>query len=126
MARRFHGRALIIDDDESVRLVVSALTESFGLKVTAAADGQSGLNAFSAEPGAFDIVLLDLLMPGLTGEETMAKLRTIQADIPVLIISGFSESDVMQRLSNARGPFEFLHKPFKRAELEEKIHQLMG
>jgi two-component system, cell cycle sensor histidine kinase and response regulator CckA len=126
MARRFHGRALIIDDDESVRLVVSALTESFGLKVTAAADGQSGLNAFSAEPGAFDIVLLDLLMPGLTGEETMAKLRTIQADIPVLIISGFSESDVMQRLSNVRGPFKFLHKPFKRAELEEKIHQLMG
>jgi response regulator RpfG family c-di-GMP phosphodiesterase len=44
----------------------------------------------------------------------------------VLIISGFSESDVMQRLANDRGPFRFLHKPFKRPELEQKLRELLG
>ena len=44
----------------------------------------------------------------------------------VLIISGFSESDVMQRLANDRGPFRFLHKPFKRSELEQKLRELLG
>ena len=65
-------------------------------------------------------------MPGLTGEQTLEILRTIQADIRVLIISGFSESDVMQRLANDRGPFKFLHKPFKRPELEDKLRELLG
>jgi CheY-like chemotaxis protein len=125
-AWKYTGRALLVDDDAAVRLVAGAMMESFGFQVTAVVDGQSGLEAFRAEPGAFDIVLLDLLMPGLTGEQTLEILRTIQADIRVLIISGFSESDVMQRLAHDRGPFKFLHKPFKRPELEEKLRELLG
>ena len=88
--------------------------------------GQSGLDAFREKPGSFDIVLLDLLMPGLTGEQTLEVLRTIRPDIPVLIISGFTETDVMHRLANDRGPFKFLHKPFKRADLEQKLRELLG
>ena len=125
-AWKYSGRALLVDDDAAVRLVAGAMMESFGFKVTAVVDGQSGLDAFRAAAGAFDIVLLDLLMPGLTGEQTLEILRTIQADIRVLVISGFSESDVMQRLANDRGPFRFLHKPFKRPELEQKLRELLG
>ena len=119
------GHALIVDDDEPVRIVASAMMKSFGFTVRVVPDGQSGLNAFREKPGAFDIVLLDLLMPGLTGEQTLEILRTIQPDLRVLIISGFSESDVMQRLANDRGPFKFLHKPFKRSELEQKLRELL-
>lgn len=120
------GHALIVDDDEPVRIVASAMMKSFGFSVETAPDGQHGLDTFRAKPGAFDIILLDLLMPGLTGEQTLAILRTIQPDIPVLIVSGYSESDVMQRLANERGPFRFLHKPFKRPELEQKLRELLG
>ncbi len=124
-AWRHSGTALIVDDDEAVRVVASAMMQSFGFTVCVVPDGQSGLDAFREKPGAFDVVLLDLLMPGLTGEQTLEILRTIQPDVRVLIISGFSESDVMQRLANDRGPFKFLHKPFKRQELEQKLRELL-
>jgi PAS domain S-box-containing protein len=120
------GHALVIDDDEPVRLVASVMLKSFGFTVQAVPDGQSGLDAFRARPGGFAVILLDLLMPGLTGEQTLEILRTIQPDVRVLIISGFSESDVMQRLAKDRGPFKFLHKPFKRPELEQKLRELLG
>ncbi len=120
------GHALVIDDDEPVRLVASVMLKSFGFTVRTVPDGQSGLDAFREQPGAFTVILLDLLMPGLTGEQTLAILRTIQPDVRVLIISGFSESDVMQRLAKDRGPFRFLHKPFKRPELEQKLRELLA
>ena len=120
------GNALIIDDDEPVRIVASAMMKSFGFSVETAPDGQRGLDLFRAKPGAFDIVLLDLLMPVLNGEQTLAILRTIQPDLPVLIVSGYSESDVMQRLAHDRGRFKFLHKPFKRPELEQKLREMLG
>ena len=90
-----------------------------------AADGQSGLDAFREQPRAFDLVLLDLQMPGLSGEQTLKILRTIQPDVRVLIISGFSESDVMPRLAHDRGPFKFLHKPFLRSQVEQKLRELL-
>ena len=125
-AWQYTGHALLVDDDEAVRIVAGAMMHSFGFTVRAVPDGRSGLDVFREKPGNFDIVLLDLLMPGLTGEQTLEILRTIQPDIRVLIISGFSESDVMQRLANDRGPFKFLHKPFKRSELEQKLRELLG
>jgi CheY-like chemotaxis protein len=120
------GHALIVDDDEPVRHVLTAMMNHFGFTVETAPDGQRGLDAFRAKSGAYDVVLLDLLMPGLTGEQTLVNLRTIRPDIPVLIVSGYSESDVLQRLANDRGPFKFLHKPFKRPELEQKLRELLG
>ena len=123
---KFTGRALVIDDDEPVRLVATGLLQSVGASVHSAPDGRAGIEAFRANPAAFDVVLLDLLMPGLSGEETLKILRTIRPDVRVLIISGFSETDVMQHLAGDRGPFLFLRKPFNRGALVVALRELLG
>lgn len=123
---KFTGRALVIDDDEPVRIVAAGMLKSIGASVQTAPDGQSGIELFRSNPAEFDVVLLDLLMPGMTGEETLKVLRTLRADLRVLVISGFSDSDVMQRLAHDRGPFIFLHKPFTRAALIAALRQLLG
>ena len=123
---KFTGRALVIDDDEPVRIVAAGMLKSVGASVHACHDGQSGIEAFRASPSEFDVVLLDLLMPGLSGEDTLKVLRTIRPDIRVLIISGVSEMDVMQRLAGDRGPFLFLRKPFNRGALVSALRELLG
>ncbi|MBI5771272.1 MAG: CHASE domain-containing protein [Verrucomicrobia bacterium] len=123
---KFTGRALVIDDDEPVRIVAAGMLKSIGASVQTVVDGQSGIEAFRANSAGFDVVLLDLLMPGLSGEETLKVLRSIRPDTRVLIISGFSEADVMQRLADDTGPFLFLHKPFTRAALIAALRQLLG
>ncbi|MSU50740.1 MAG: response regulator, partial [Opitutus sp.] len=123
---KFTGRALVIDDDEPVRLVAAGMLKSLGASVQTVSDGQAGIEVFRANPAEFDVVLLDLLMPGLTGEETLKVLRSIRSDVRVLIISGFSNTDVMERLSGDRGPFVFLHKPFTRAALANALRELVG
>ena len=115
---------LIIDDDDSVRTVATAMLRSFGFTTQAAADGHAGLAAFEATPIGFDLVVLDLLMPGLTGEQTLVELRRVRPGVRVLIISGFNEGDLLTRHAGG-GPLAYLHKPFTRADLERAVRDLL-
>jgi PAS domain S-box-containing protein len=121
---RYQGTALVIDDDNSVRLVTTAILRSFGLTVTSASDGQAGLEAWRAAPEGFDFVVLDLLMPGLNGEATLNELRKLRPCVRVLIISGFNEGDFLTRHAGT-GPLGYLHKPFKLADLERAARRLL-
>jgi PAS domain S-box-containing protein len=123
---RHAGRVLVIDDDELVRSLNAQMVKSFGLEPVTASDGRAGLAAFRENPGGFDLVLLDLIMPGLSGEETLIALREMRPDVRVLIISGHSAGDVMGRQSGGSGPLAFLQKPFKRDALEQKLRELLG
>ena len=73
--------------------------------------------AFRASPAEFDMVLLDLLMPGMNGEQTLAALRALRPDVRVLLISGYSEGDILGRLGG-EGRLAFLAKPFSREAIE--------
>ena len=115
---------LIIDDDDSVRTVATAMLRSYGFTTQAAADGHAGLALFKAEPIGFDLVVLDLLMPGLTGEQTLVELRRMRPGVRVLIISGFNEGDLLTRHSGG-GPLAYLHKPFTRGDLERAVRDLL-
>ena len=121
---RHQGTALVIDDDNSVRLVTSAILRSFGLTVIATSDGYAGLEAWRAAPDGFDLVVLDLLMPGLNGEATLAELRKLRPSVRVLIISGFNEGDFLTRHAGG-GPLAYLHKPFKLGDLEQAARRLL-
>ncbi|MEO7413217.1 MAG: CHASE domain-containing protein [Opitutaceae bacterium] len=120
------ARVLIIEDDETVRQVAAEALKSYGLSPQMADDGAAGLAAFRNSPGSFDLVLLDLIMPGLSGEETLAQLRAIRADVTVLIMSGYSEADTLSRLADRRSRLGFLHKPFTRDMLKVKVRALLG
>ena len=119
------GRVLLVDDEEPVRFVMGEMLRTFGLTVETAADGEAGLKAFRGAAAPFDFVILDLLMPGLNGEQTLLALREHKAEVAVLLISGYNEGDVLNRLRGA-GPLAFLAKPFTRDALERKLRELLG
>ena len=123
--RTFSGRVLVIEDEDDVREITGAILKSFGLKVASVADGQTGVALYRENPSAFDLVVLDLMMPGLSGEQTLAALRTIHPGIGVLIMSGYSEGDILRRLAGP-GPLRFLAKPFTRDGMEKHLRELLG
>lgn len=119
------GHVLVVDDEEQVRSVLEAMLKVCGFSATGVSDGESAVARFRAEPNRFDIVVLDLLMPGLTGEQTFQALRAIKPDVRVLIVSGYSEGDILGRLGG-EGRVAFLAKPFTRATLERRLQELLA
>ncbi|HVU24078.1 MAG TPA: CHASE domain-containing protein [Opitutus sp.] len=117
------GRVLVIDDEAPVREVAAALIGTFGFTVVTAADGTEGLARFREDPAGYDLVFLDLTMPGLDGEETLAGLRAIAPGVRVLLVSGYSENDRVARLA-AGGPLTFMQKPFTRGKLEGRLRAI--
>jgi CheY-like chemotaxis protein len=119
------GNVLVIDDEESVRNVAAALLKTFGFTAITASNGQDGIDRFKTAPDAFDLVLLDLTMPGLDGEETLAGLRAISPRVRVVVVSGYSETDRIAELADG-GPLLFLQKPFTRGSLEQKLQEILS
>lgn len=119
------GDVLVIEDEDPVRAVMVQLLESFGFKAYPVSDGRAGVERFREDAGRWRLVVIDLLMPGMTGEETLGAIRAIRADVRVLLVSGFSETEVLKRVSGAPLVF-FLPKPFKRDTFEQKLKQMLG
>jgi CheY-like chemotaxis protein len=119
--RRGSGeRLLVIDDEDAVRNVIGLSLSHLGYQVDTAPSGLEGIEQLRASSGAYQLVILDLLMPGLSGEETFQRLRALSPEIPVLIVSGFSSENVVQRVL-ADGARDFIQKPFSIEVLSEKV-----
>jgi len=116
----------VIDEEEAVRQVASNLLATFYLTLSIVADGVAGLAVFRANPKNFKLVLLDVIMPGLSGEETLLSLRGIRSDVPVLLMSGYNEGDLLRRLAAPGSRLAFLAKPFTITSLETKLRELLG
>jgi CheY-like chemotaxis protein/two-component sensor histidine kinase len=123
--RQYSGKVLVIDDEATVRETTAGLMATFGFSVVTANNGSSGIVHFCAGPTEYVLVLLDLTMPGPTGDDTLATLRTIAPDVRVLLLSGYSDSARATRLAT-HGPVGFLQKPFTREILERKLRELLG
>lgn len=119
--RRGNGeRVLVIDDEYAVRNVLGLSLAHLGYEVETAAGGAEGVEKFEADPHSFGLVILDLLMPGLSGEEVFHRLRAIRPELHVLIVSGFSSEHVVQRILDD-GAQDFIQKPFSIEVLSEKV-----
>jgi len=118
------GRVLVIDDDDLVRHVACSMLEQSGLQVVEASDGEHGLEAFGRDPGAIDLVVLDMTMPGLDGPEVAVRLRSIEPEVRVLMVSGYPPEDTERRVGKARAD-GFLQKPFSIEELSEAVTKTM-
>jgi CheY-like chemotaxis protein len=121
---RYSGTVLVVEDEEHVRMMTVEVLKSFGFTVHDAVNGTEGVSRFRASPDAFDVVVLDMLMPGLNGEQTLAALRLVKPDVRVLLVSGYHEGDLITRAANS-GRLAFLPKPFTRAALERKLRELL-
>ena len=118
------ARILLIDDDDAVRSAISLILDQEGHAVAAAHDGQAGLDLLAS--AAFDLVMVDMFMPGLGGLETMARIRALTPNLPVIAISGAvarqpsTAADVLAAAS-ATGATLVIQKPFRPRELLQAI-----
>ena len=115
------ARILIVDDEPAVQLTIRLLLERAGHSVVTAGDGRNGLAIFEAE--AFDLLFVDIFMPGMDGLETMRRVRQQQPLIPIIVMSGhLVPSDATSgpdflNMATRLGAVRCLQKPFRPADL---------
>lgn len=118
------GFILIIDDERPVREAVSDILEIEGIPVKTAANGSAGVQLYAQNPAAYKLIILDLSMPGLSGEETLQQLKAINPHAKIILSSGYSKNDISPLLSK-ENQVGFLAKPYKIDTLLNKIMEFM-
>ncbi len=112
--------ALVIEDEVSIRMLAENVLTRAGIRVLLAKNGKNGVEMFREHNQEISVVLLDLQMPVMGGEEALALLRQIDPDIPIILSSGFDESEAERRFA-ALKPGHFLQKPYTAARLADAV-----
>ena len=123
-AWRGRGTVLVVDDEETVRAVSARMLEHCGFTVELAPDGREAVERFRQAPARYDLVLLDLTMPHLDGEETFRQLRHLRPGVRVLLMSGFNQQEAVSRFTG-KGLAGFLQKPFEADALVAAVRQVL-
>jgi PAS domain S-box-containing protein len=118
------GTVLIADDEEIVRKVCRNMLERFGFAVIDAANGRQAVEIFKANAEKISLVLLDLTMPEMGGEEVLREIRLIDPEVPVILSSGYNEQEVISRFigKNLSG---FVQKPYMTDILKDTIRKVL-
>ena len=111
---------LVIDDEAPVRDAVTDILALEDIPVMIAPDGQTGIDLYRQHQAEVRLVILDLSMPGLSGEETLRELRKINAQVPVLLSSGYSQDEVTQRFAG-QAELGFIQKPYEIDRLIDEV-----
>lgn len=117
-------KVLLVEDNVSVRELLRVLLETEGYEIVEATDGSDGLA--QAEQSLPDLMILDLMMPGLDGESVLSRLRSHPqlSEVPVLVVSGKYES--LGRLRDQLGEDNVFPKPFEPSKMMDRIGDLIG
>ena len=121
---RGHGKILIIDDEESVRAVACKTLETVGFKPLTAPDGLEGMKVLEKEMD-IRLVVLDLTMPHMTGEEVLRVIRRIRPGLPVILISGYNEQELSSRFAG-KGLAGFIQKPLRPQVPLTKVREVLS
>jgi signal transduction histidine kinase/CheY-like chemotaxis protein len=119
------GVGLIVDDEASVRGVAMRMLAACGLSSLTAASGEEAVAVLEAHPGGITLVLLDLTMPTMNGEETYRRMRAVDRTVPVLLMSGYTEQEASTHFGG-QGTSGFIQKPFRLDELKEAIRRVLN
>jgi two-component system response regulator AtoC len=121
-SRSVRGRILVVDDAEGIRTYIADLLEIKGYEVDTAEDGRSALALLEggADP---DVILLDIMMPGIDGIETLRRIREFDAKLPVVMLSVVGKaSAIVAAMQN--GAADYLNKPFEESDLERSLQTI--
>ena len=123
-AFRGSGCVLVADDEEMVRRVAKLTLENAGYTVLLASDGVEAVESFRQHSAELNVILLDLTMPRMGGEEAYREIQSIRADAKVILSSGFNEQDSISRFGGDQLA-GFLQKPFQPHELIDKVRRVV-
>jgi len=112
-------KVLVVDDEERFRNTLGKLLTAHGMTVTVADGGASAIEILKHEP--HDVVLLDVKMPGMSGQETLVELKKVDPDIEVIILTGHASVDIAAEMIT-HGGSDYLLKPYPMDELLGIIH----
>ena len=118
-------QALVVDDEEGLRSLMADALRMEGFDVLEAADGLQGVAEFRRHAGEIDVVILDLTMPRLNGDEALAQITTLRPDACVILCSGYTKEEV-DRQFYGRRLAGFIEKPFTPSELIAKIRAVLA
>ncbi|WP_161984399.1 CBS domain-containing protein [Mariprofundus erugo] len=120
-----HGEMiLLVDDEASVRETGQAVLENLNYQVLTAVDGEQAVEIFAANPAAIDLVILDLVMPRLGGWAAASRIKSIRADIPVLLATGYDREDALKQNTLDEGAV-VIGKPYQVSELSRILRELL-
>ena len=110
---------LLVDDDDQLRNSTTKLLQRTGYQVTAASSGSRAIELLRNHDGPFDVAIIDLMMPGMDGLETLRALRELQPGLKVILVSGYTEHVI----ETSQHIDEFLSKPFVLTTLTTTIER---
>jgi signal transduction histidine kinase/CheY-like chemotaxis protein len=114
------GVILLVDDEELVRRTAAATLEHLGYTILEATNGEEAIEVFQRNSSRIALVILDLSMPVMDGEEALKRLKSIKPDVAIFLSSGFSETEAARRFQST-GPATFLQKPYTAQHLAELV-----
>ncbi|MDH5545204.1 MAG: PAS domain S-box protein [Gammaproteobacteria bacterium] len=117
------ARVLVVDDEESIVELYGILFEMYGYEVTAMTDPKAALELVKQNPYAFDVIVTDYTMPGITGEELSRQILALREDMPILMCTGYSER-MDEKKAHAMGIRAFLMKPVEPLRILESVAEL--
>jgi CheY-like chemotaxis protein len=116
---------LLVDDEKIVLEANRGMLESMGYRVYAVESGQEAITLFKGKRNEIDLVILDMIMPEISGGETFDRLREINPGIKVLLSSGYSLNGEAQTIMD-RGCKGFIQKPFRIEKLSQKVREMLN
>ncbi|MFO0948443.1 MAG: response regulator [Planctomycetota bacterium] len=118
------GTILVVDDEETVRVVASKILNRHGFKVLAACNGKEGVDLFRLHAPEIRVVLLDMTMPEMSGEEALREILSLKPNTPIILSSGYNDLEECHPF-NGQAHAVFLQKPYGPQELVEKVRLLI-
>ncbi len=111
-------KILIVDDEERFRTTMCKLLTVRGLEVSTIGEGKEALNELREK--SYDVIILDVRMPGMTGIQVMTELRKLDPFIEVIIMTGYASVDTAKKIMEL-GAYDYMLKPYNVEELMDKI-----
>ncbi len=118
------GTILVVEDETHIRQCAQRILESGGFNVLTAADGEECLDVFTEHRDKIVAILLDVTMPRMDGKEALKQLRKLETNIPIAMMSGYSEHELAEGLG-ASGANGFIQKPFQANDLIVRLCRLL-
>lgn len=119
---RGEGTVLVVDDEKNILEATADLLRLLGYRVLTASNGQEALSLYDVKTDEIDLVILDMILPGMSGAETMKMLKLINPAVKVILASGYSIQGEARKVMKM-GCFGFVQKPFNLTELSQLVHQ---